>query len=575
MIIDSPIILNSLVVSGSHNHIGDTSVSGNLTVTGSIIGTATSASYATTLGGKSSSEFTLTSSFNSYTSSNDSSVLSATMAAVAAAASAAALTAKTSSYATTGSNTFVGNQTTSGSLFISGSVTLMNTLTAQTLVVQTITSSVDFVTGSTRFGSLSGNTHVFTGSMNVSGSVGIGTTPNSTLHVRGDNGTSTSAVLRLRDTNTTARTTRLQFEDYAGTLADGLIDFRIGTAGNASTATLSIGINSAGLTFNSSNAATFASTVTATNGIFSENSGNVILQALKTGATNATTAVIRQTGAGGNGSQDIGLLVDIQGANDSDRIANFRYYDGSTYASRLAIQRGGNVGIGTETPSANGLTIYRDGGDRKIMLELNRPNTAGLQSAIQFTVGNNIMVGQIQHEYAASNQNHMSFSLRSPGGSNFVSLWLQNDGNIGMGTSSPYSKLDVRGPIAIGGGATYPLNVKFVKQGTTSITFTALLGTIGAWRPGHAMIKVSGGQNGLQEYWAAWFYIRMIGYVGSGVICSVVDSGGDTGSVSFSYSDNTSSPQTVNFILTDSGGTTNTMIADIDLTYNEGIVSIS
>jgi hypothetical protein len=89
------------------------------------------------------------------------------------------------------------------------------------------------------------------------------------------------------------------------------------------------------------------------------------------------------------------------------------------------------------------------------------------------------------------------------------------------------------------------------------------------------MIKVSGGQNGLQEYWAAWFYIRMIGYVGSGVICSVVDSGGDTGSVSFSYSDNTSSPQTVNFILTDSGGTTNTMIADIDLTYNEGIVSIS
>jgi hypothetical protein len=45
-----------------------------------------------------------------------------------------------------------------------------NTLTAQTLVVQTITSSVDFVTGSTRFGSLAANTHIFTGSMSISGS---------------------------------------------------------------------------------------------------------------------------------------------------------------------------------------------------------------------------------------------------------------------------------------------------------------------------------------------------------------------------------------------------------------------
>jgi hypothetical protein len=45
------------------------------------------------------------------------------------------------------------------------------TLTAQTLVVQTITSSVDFVTGSTRFGSISANTHQFTGSVSISGSL--------------------------------------------------------------------------------------------------------------------------------------------------------------------------------------------------------------------------------------------------------------------------------------------------------------------------------------------------------------------------------------------------------------------
>jgi len=62
--------------------------------------------------------------------------------------------------------------------------TVAGTLTAQTLVVQTITSSVDFVTGSTRFGSILGNTHVFSGSVTMnpgglfvssSGNVGIGT----------------------------------------------------------------------------------------------------------------------------------------------------------------------------------------------------------------------------------------------------------------------------------------------------------------------------------------------------------------------------------------------------------------
>jgi hypothetical protein len=82
-------------------------------------------------------------------------------------------------YATTGSNTFAGIQTVNSNLVVTGSIT------AQTLVVQTITSSVDFVTGSTRFGSLLDNTHVFSGSVTMnpgglfvsgSGRVGIGTT---------------------------------------------------------------------------------------------------------------------------------------------------------------------------------------------------------------------------------------------------------------------------------------------------------------------------------------------------------------------------------------------------------------
>jgi hypothetical protein len=115
-----------------------------------------------------------------------------------------------------GSLTVTGNIIASGSITLSGSVasasyalsasnaqtasfanafTVAGNLTAQTLVVQTITSSVDYVTGSTQFGSILNNTHIFSGSVTMnpnglfvssSGVVGIGTTtPTQKLHVFG------------------------------------------------------------------------------------------------------------------------------------------------------------------------------------------------------------------------------------------------------------------------------------------------------------------------------------------------------------------------------------------------------
>ena len=83
------------------------------------------------------------------------------------------LNARSSSFATTGSNNFDGNQTITGSLNVSSNITTPGTITATTLVVQTITSSVDFVTGSTRFGTLTSNTHQFTGSVSISGSLAV------------------------------------------------------------------------------------------------------------------------------------------------------------------------------------------------------------------------------------------------------------------------------------------------------------------------------------------------------------------------------------------------------------------
>jgi hypothetical protein len=52
--------------------------------------------------------------------------------------------------------------------------TVRGTLTAQTIVAQTITSSTEYVTGSTIFGSQLSNTHQFTGSVSVTGSLSLG-----------------------------------------------------------------------------------------------------------------------------------------------------------------------------------------------------------------------------------------------------------------------------------------------------------------------------------------------------------------------------------------------------------------
>jgi hypothetical protein len=118
-----------------------------------------------------------------------------------------------------GSLTVTGNIIASGSITLSGSVasasyalsasnaqtasfansfTVAGTLTAQTLVVQTITSSVDFVTGSTRFGSTLANTMQVTGSILLSSG--------SVLNVgRTDNGYPFTVSSQFAKTDTTGR----------------------------------------------------------------------------------------------------------------------------------------------------------------------------------------------------------------------------------------------------------------------------------------------------------------------------------------------------------------------------------
>jgi len=96
------------------------------------------------------------------------------------------------------------SQLTTGSLFGTASwasnavtassadnFTVRGTLTAQTIVAQTITASTEFITGSSRFGSLITNTHQFTGSVSMTGSLAVNNSlaVTGSLNVNGSGGT--------------------------------------------------------------------------------------------------------------------------------------------------------------------------------------------------------------------------------------------------------------------------------------------------------------------------------------------------------------------------------------------------
>ncbi len=136
--------------------------------------------------------------------------------------------------------------------------TVAGTLTAQTIVVQTITSSTNFVTGSTRFGSLLSNTHQFigsvsiTGSLTTTGSVNIagGVSASGNIYQGGTGNASTvlasngnTALLTISSTGATINMGRLGAISLLANSTDGGIIMHDGAYLGVSSGTFRIGSN--------------------------------------------------------------------------------------------------------------------------------------------------------------------------------------------------------------------------------------------------------------------------------------------------------------------------------------------
>jgi len=118
----------------------------------------TSASYAT------SASYSLTASYAS----------ASTSASYATnALTASYLSGYVSPFPFTGSAIISGSLTVTGSILQSGSFTSTGTITAQTLVVQTVSSSIIYSSGSNIFGNSLANTQALTGSVTITGSLTV------------------------------------------------------------------------------------------------------------------------------------------------------------------------------------------------------------------------------------------------------------------------------------------------------------------------------------------------------------------------------------------------------------------
>jgi uncharacterized protein YaiE (UPF0345 family) len=256
-------------------------------------------------------------------------------------------------------------------LVVSGSLTALSTITAQTLVVQTITSSISSITGSTNFGSLAINTHSFTGSMSVSGSGTFSSTITSlaasgqaTIIAEGSATNGEGAIqVRGKNSSGTSRSAQIKY--------DNSDIIRIGTSSP-------IGMqfetsDAVRLSISSTGTATFSSTVTATS--LSVVDGGLYPR-VTVQSTNAGSSA-----AGYNFADNSG----VQWAIAYDKAGSGLQFFKEGSGNRMYITNTGNVGIGTSSPSgAAGLAFVLNSGASQGRIVIKTSSTgdasgAGLQ----------------------------------------------------------------------------------------------------------------------------------------------------------------------------------------------------
>ena len=476
-------ILNSPTISGSLTVTGNIIASGSITLSGSVA----SASYADT------ASFVALAQSASY-------VLTAQTASFVANAQTASFVALAQS-----ASNAVSAQTAS----FANAFTVASTLTAQTLVVQTITSSVDFVTGSTRFGSILGNTHVFSGSVTMnpgglfvssSGLVGIGNIiPAYTLDVSGTGrftgvvyltpssgsayaqmvrtATSSGAGLSLF-TNSTQNwligtawgetSTNFLIYNYATSTASLKIDYTT----NAATLSGFVGINGSPATVFPLEAYINSSTAYTTS-----SRGNV-MRVYNSNASSNVFAGIELGGAGPSNDGLAGLNAVVTSAGSA--ALTFYTRDSNTFSEKMRINSGGQVGIGV-TPSAWGVVTGLQVLNANVSSVGGNTNNSNFGSNFYFDGTNFRYIGtSFATNLKQLNGGFEFYTAPSGTAGNAITfttaMTITSGGSVGIGANGSAGKLDVNSstnsyPVLYGyNSSSVPYGVRIIYNTTPNNT---------------------------------------------------------------------------------------------------------
>ena len=370
---------------------------------------------------------------------------------------------------------------------ITGSLTVTGTITATTLVAQTITSSTSWITGSTKFGTTLNNTHQFTGSVSITGSLSVnGISPiyaNQTASMTV--GTSSYPVNAYGDTLYTPisgdysnlgdndRTIVFGYEAGAGRgyfYEDTLIGYQAGYNTNFGSYYLTLlgayagaeTSGSVGLLSLGSYAGAYSKELDYTNAIGFE--------AGYTGVNLRYSNIIGSS-AGNGATQSFNTNMIGYSAGNTSKFSDYSNFIGSSagaysISSSYSNLIGYNVGY-SSTLGRNNIII-----GSSITLPTNTRDSINIGGLI-FGTGSYFNAGVISSGSANGkigiNQPSPQYSFDVSGSGRYTNGLIVSDGNVGIGTTTPAYKLDVNGTANISGVTNLLSSVNIGSAGSVII----------------------------------------------------------------------------------------------------------
>jgi hypothetical protein len=161
-----------------------------------------------------------------------------------------------------------------------------------------------------------------------------------------------------------------------------------------------------------------------------------------------------------------------QGGTGYGYLGFYTYEGGSGGGERVRISESGNVGIGT-TSATSKLTILQSSGADSVLLELQSNNDPGIRFG-RSTYGSLIRHVSATTDYIAFNCNGSS----KPSVSATAQVVFNENGNVGIGTDSPTSKLHVVGNAQLYGTNGGNININTAASGNGDISFDGSTFTI-------------------------------------------------------------------------------------------------